>query len=130
MPFTPETSKVIFQKIKTIMLRHSPPMVITKDDKVNFELIGNKLVPYGAKKEIIPGMYFSSSVVRKSMISFYFFPLYFNLSEFESLIPTMKKCLKGKTCFHIKNLSEFNEKELESLFKKGVKVWEKNGFMQ
>src|SRR5258706_3175000 len=99
MPLTPEVRKEIFGKIRSVLQKQSPPMVVAKDKENVFELMGNKPVPYGSKKQIVPGMYFSSVVARKDMVSFYFFPIYFHTDDFINLIPAMSKCLKGKTCF-------------------------------
>ena len=130
MPFTPEVRKEIFERIRSVLQKQSPPMVVAKDKEGVFELMGNKPVPYGSKKQIVPGMYFSSVVARKDMVSFYFFPIYFHTGDFINLIPVMSKCLKGKTCFNIKKPEQVNEKELSALLKKGVQVWKKSGYMK
>ena len=130
MPLTPETRKQIFENIKSVLQKQSPPMVVSKNTKDCFELIGNKAVPYGSKKVMAPGMYFSSVVVRKDMISFHFFPIYMNREIFESLIPNMIKLLKGKSCFNFKKPEQVNEKELSALLKKGIEAWTKLGYMQ
>ncbi len=66
MPLTVEAQKEIFEKIKSVLQKQSPPMAIAKDKENVFELMGNMPVPYGSKKQIIPGMYFSSAVARCS----------------------------------------------------------------
>ena len=130
MPLTAQTRNLIFEKIKSVLQKQSPPMVMSKNSANCFELIGNKPVAYGSKKQLVPGMYFSSVVARKNMISFYFFPMYYHLDDFKDLIPTMIKTLKGKTCFNIKKTEQINEKELSALLKKGVQAWKNNGYMQ
>ena len=129
MPLQPQVKEQIFNKIKKALQKQVPPMVVAKDSQDTFELIGNKPVPYGSKKEIVPGMYFSSVVARKDMISFYFFPLYAE-ENFRELIPTMIHSLKGKTCFNFKKVEQVNEKELNALLKKGVQAWKENGYMR
>ena len=105
-------------------------MVVSKDKEGVFELMGNKPVPYGSKKVMVPGLYFSSVVIRKDMISFYFFPIYYHTNDFIGLIPSMSKYLKGKTCFNFKKPEQVNVKELDALFKKGVVAWKKSGYMK
>ena len=105
-------------------------MVVSKDSKDVFELIGNKPVPYGSRKKIIPGMYFSSVVARKDMISFHFVPIYYHEKDYENVIPGMIKCLKGKTCFNFKKPEQVNEKELAKLIRKGIQAWKKNGYLK
>ena len=104
-------------------------MVVSKNKKDVFELIGNKPVPYGSKKVIVPGMYFSSVVARKDMVSFYFFPMYYHEKDYEALIPTVGKCLKGKTCFNFKKTEQVVSKELDEMLRKGVQAWKKSGYM-
>jgi hypothetical protein len=129
MPLTPESKKEITKKLTTALEKCAPPMIIARQSESGMELIGNKAVPYGYDKKIIPGMFFSSFVVRKDMVSFYFFPMYM-AEGFKELIPTMIKTLKGKTCFNIKKPEQVNAKELAALLKKGVAAWKKQGYME
>ena len=130
MALTPELRQQIFDSIKSVLQKQCPPMVASKDKEGVFELMGNKPVPYGRKKTIVPGMYFCSVVARKDMVSFYFFPIYFHTEDFIDLIPTMAKCLKGKTCFNFKKPEQVNKKELTALMKKGVAAWKNLGYMK
>ena len=129
MALIAEARKNIFDTLKAVLEKNSPPMVVSKDKEGVFELMGNKPVPYGSKKTMVPGMYFSSAVARKDIVSFYFFPLYYHEKDFAKVIPSMIKCLKGKTCFNFKKPEEINAKELDALLKKGVQAWKKNGYM-
>jgi len=129
MPITDETRKLIFDKLKKNLEKCTPPMVVNKNAKDDsYELIGNKPVPYGSTKKIVPGMYFVSIAHRNDSVVFYFFPCYMNTKILE-VAPTLIKCLKGKTCFHFKKEEEVNEKELQALLKKGMEAWEKEGYM-
>jgi len=128
MPLTPEAKKEISDKLRRVLLKCTPPMVIAKQSPNGLELMGNKPVPYGYAKKIVPGMYFSSFVVRKDMVSFYFFPMYM-ADGFKELIPNMLKTLKGKTCFNIRKPEQVDEKELLALLKKGMAAWKKLGYM-
>jgi hypothetical protein len=107
-----------------------PPMVIANElpDKLSIELIGDKPVPYGHDKKIIPGMFFASIAQRKDSVAFYFFPNY--SADLEKLAPSLYKHLKGKTCFHFKKPEQVNEKELNALLQKGVEVWKEQGYMK
>ena len=130
MPFTAEDRVAITEKLRRSLVKCAPPMVVTKDSPDCFELIGNKPVPYGSKKEIIPGMFFSSFVTRKDMVSFYFFPIYMQPVQFTSLIPNTVKCLKGKNCFNFKKPEQVDEKEIDAMLKKGVKAWKDGGYLK
>jgi hypothetical protein len=130
MPLTPDIRKQIFESLKIALEKCHPPMVVSKEKEGVYELMGNKSVPYGSKKIMVPGMYFSSVVARKDMVSFYFFPLYFHEKDYEKIIPNLMKCLKGKTCFNFKKTEQVNTKELDAMLKKGIKAWEKSGYMK
>lgn len=98
--------------------------------KQAIELMGNKPVPYGYDKKIVPGMYFASVAQRKDSVVFYFFPAYYKTDEIKKMAPTLIKCLKGKTCFHFKKEEHVNQKELAALLKHGVKAWIEAGYMK
>lgn len=130
MPITDETRKAIFTKLKKGLDKCSPPMVASGDPKkMTIELIGNKPVPYGHDKKIIPGMYFASVAQRSDSVAFYFFPSY-GESSLKDAAPSLYKKLKGKTCFHFKKEEDVNEKELDTLLKKGLAAWKKAGYMK
>lgn len=129
MPLTETEKKEISDKLRTALLKCVPPMVVESQSENGMQLRGNKPVPYGYDKKVVPGMYFSSYVVRKDMVSFYFFPMYM-ADEFKTLIPGMMKTLKGKTCFNFKKPEQVNVKELNALLKKGVAAWKKQGYMK
>lgn len=128
MPFTEETRTNIYNKLKKNLEKFTPPMV-ERSSENGYELIGNKPVPYGYDKKIIPGMYFASIANRKDSVAFYFFPAYMN-PKLKETAPAIFKCLKGKSCFHFKKEEQVDEKELNALLKAGLKAWEKEGYMK
>jgi hypothetical protein len=130
MPLTDTDRNEMLSRLKKAMSKVCPPMVEKSTSDQGMEIIGNKPVPYGYKKEIIPGMYFASAVARKDMVSFYFFPCYTNAKAFSAIAPTLTKCLKGKTCFKFKKVEQVDEKELVALMKAGVKAWKEMGYMK
>ena len=130
MPITDETRTAIFNKLKKHLKKCTPPMVARSDSNSNgYHLMGNKPVPYGYDKKIIPGMFFAAIADRKDSVTFHFFPSYMN-PNYKEVAPSLYKCLKGKTCFHFKKEEQVNEKELSALLKKGVAAWKKAGYMK
>jgi len=130
MKITEETKKLIFSKLKKNLEKFTPPLVANrKADANTYEVIGNTPVPYGSTKKIVPGMYFASIANRKDSVVLYFFPCYTNAKMLD-VAPSLVKCLKGKTCFHFTKEEQINEKELNTLLKKGVSVWEKEGYIK
>ncbi|MBI4429354.1 MAG: hypothetical protein HY562_09580 [Ignavibacteriales bacterium] len=130
MVLKPDVRKDIFNKLKASLKKQCPPMVRAKDTADTYEIIGNTPVPYGSTKKMIPGMFFSSVVARKNMMSFYFMPAYYDRKGFNNIAPTAMKCLKGKTCFNFKKEEQVVEKELDALLSKGVGIWKKQGYVK
>jgi hypothetical protein len=130
MPLKPEIRKAIFEKLKSALIKQCPPMVPCKEKGDAYEIIGNTPVPYGSTKKIVPGMYFASAVARKDMVSFYFMPIYYDKKNYETIAPNLLKSLKGKACFNFRKVEQVNEKELDTMLKKGADVWKKRGYMK
>jgi hypothetical protein len=130
MAISEETRKLVFNKLKMSLEKVVPPLVV-KIDVINdaYELIGNKPVPYGYDKKMIPGMYFATIAQRKDSVVFYFFPSYMN-PGLKEVAPSLYKCLKGKTCFHFKKEEQVNEDELMMLIEQGIIAWKKFGYMK
>lgn len=131
MPVTIETKEKIIDSLKKILKQYAPPLVQKKTEgATGYELIGNVAAAYGYKKEMVPGMYFASTMMRKDSVAFYFFPTYMNEKEFSSVAPNTYKCLKEKTCLHFKKPEEVNEKELKAMMKKGIDYYKKQGWIK
>ena len=126
---TEETRNIIFNQLRNVIAQHTPPMVVAEDlENVKYEIMGNKAVPYGHDKKIVPGMYFCSIAHNKNAVAFYFFPAYMN-PKLIDLAPGIAKCLKGKTCFHFSKEEQINENELHAILKLGIKAWYDAGYM-
>ena len=129
MPISPETRTLIFAKLKTILEKFTPPLVVSVDkENTAYEIMGNKPVPYGYDKKIVPGMFFASVAMRKDSVTIHFFPIYMNMKMME-VAPSLLKYLKGKTCFHFKKVEQVDEKELSGLMELGVAAWYEAGYM-
>ena len=129
MPITEETRILIFNKLKKNLEKFIPPLVVSIDSSNgSYEIIGNKPVPYGYEKKIVPGMFFASIAQRKASVTFHFFPIYQD-SKLKEVAPSLCKCLKGKTCFHFTKEEQINEMELTFLIKNGIIAWQKSGYM-
>jgi len=130
MAVTEETKHVIYQKLKSNLEKFAPPMAANeKPLKNSFELIGNKPVPYGYSKKMVPGMFFASIEHCKDSVALHFFPLYLD-PKLKERIPTLNKYLKGKTCFHFNKEEQVDELELQTILKIGIEKWKELGYMK
>jgi len=117
----------IRQSLQDIFKQQVPPLKIRKDSKENFEIAGTKEVMQG--KQLVDGIYFASIVPKPKDIRWYFFPIYTHVDEYNSLSDELKKCKKGKSCFHIKKLSASMEEEILQMMQKGVELYKKDGLI-
>jgi len=130
MPLSDQDKRSIFSALEKVLLEFSPPLVIKSRTANSIELIGNTPVPYGYKKEIVPGMYFASALIRKDNVSFYFFPIYMAVDAYKNLAPGLLKHLDGKTCFHFKKPEHFAANELRAILQTGIAHYKKQGWIK
>ncbi len=104
-----------------------PPLRIKNDVIENFELSGRKEVMQGRK--MVDGIFFSAVVPKAKDIRLYFFPIYTHADAFSNLSEELRKSLKGKSCFHIKKMSNEMEAEIKEMIKKGVELYKEEGLI-
>jgi hypothetical protein len=104
--------------------KHIPPLQIRKNDAHVFEVAGTIEAMQGQQK--VDGYYFGSIVPKPRDIRLYYFPIYTHAKKFEWISDELRKCLKGKSCFHIKKLTDSLENELASMIKKGIELYKKD----
>ena len=119
--------KHIETTLRAILLQHCPPLRVRVDTPSNFEVAGTKPCMQGKQK--VDGIYFASVVPKPKDIRFYFFPNYTHATAFAQQYPTIQKCLKGKSCFHIKAFTADMENELTAMVKLGVALYQKQGWL-
>ena len=112
--------------LKDILKSQVPTLRIRKDEPTVLEMCGTKEVMQGKQK--VDGYYFASVVPKPKDIRLYYFPIYTHVNAFP-LSDELKKCLKGKSCFHIKKLSPEMEKEIAEMVIKGVIIYEQEGLI-
>ena len=113
----------IFDRLSSLHADCIPPLKGSASGLTRCSVSGAKKITIG--KKVIDGMYFSSVVIQKHYVSFYFFPIYTHPKEFTDLPETLSKCLKGKSCFHFRQLDAALERSIRALLKKGLRIYRK-----
>ena len=98
-----------------------------KEKNEIFEVSGNKQAMQG--KQLVDGFYFASVVPKPKDVRLYFFPIYTHPVFFDSISPELRKCLKGKSCFHFKKLTQELRSHIESMITLGVKIYSKENLL-
>lgn len=104
-----------------------PPLKVRKSSYECYELSGTIKAMQG--KQEVDGFYFATVVPKPKDIRLYFFPIYTHVAEYGLLSDELKKCLKGKSCFHIKKLSDQMEAEIKGMIQKGVDLYIRDGLI-
>lgn len=118
--------KNAFQHFRTCIGQQSNVLKIKQSKEGGFTAEGTIEAMQGKQK--VEGIYFCSFLIKPKDLRFYFFPIYTHKEEFE-LSERMQKFLKGKSCFHLKQLDEEILSEVEALIEKGITVYQKNALL-
>ncbi len=116
----------IDQTLRSFMTSHVPPLRVRIDKATQLEMAGTKEAMQGKQK--VDGFYFGSIIPKPKDVRLYFFPIYTHPEEF-SPSTELRKCLKGKSCFHIKKLSPELQEEIREMIIKGVKIYQSEGLI-
>tara|TARA_R110000868_G_scaffold133607_19_gene345270 strand:+ start:1475 stop:1846 length:372 start_codon:yes stop_codon:yes gene_type:complete len=110
--------------LRQVLIEQQPLLRIRKNETEVLEACGTKEAMQGKQK--VDGFYFASIMPKPKDIRFYFFPLYTHVDAF-TLSPDLQKMLKGKTCFHIKQLNDDLKVEIRAMIEAGVKIFQEQG---
>ncbi|MCB0536819.1 MAG: hypothetical protein KDE33_04750 [Bacteroidetes bacterium] len=118
----------IKQKLINILDEHKSSLKVTLDTPEKYEVSGTIKAMQGKKE--VDGIYFASVVPKPKDVRFYFFPTYTHKEQIGELPENLKKALKGKSCFHIKNMDEEFENSLKDLVAKSVELYKSDGLLK
>lgn len=107
-----EDFATVFARLRSIMLKAAPDMVVTKDSAVALELRTSAIDP----KTKQPG-WFGTVTIKKSYVAYHLMPLYCEPRLAERISPELAKRRQGKTCFNFTRSDEALFSELERLTK-------------
>ncbi len=117
----------IREKLVQLLKEHLGDLKITSDTYEKFEVSGTIEAMQGKKK--VDGIYFSTVVPKPKDVRFYFFPTYSHKEQLGELSADLKKALKGKSCFHIKQMDEQFEQNLKELVNRSVQLYKEDGLL-
>ena len=117
----------IFTDLKKILQNYTVQLVESGNMETSYHLYGT--IPARVGKTDYDGIYFASAVIRTKYVALHFFPIYTHTSEFDKIDLDLRKCLKGKSCFHIKKDNENLYEEIKNLLDLGLKVYQKEGWI-
>lgn len=113
--------------LRTIIKRHENKLQLKKDDSRGLEVAGT--IPTMQGKQKVDGFYFASVIPKPKDCRLYFFPIYTDVDAFTEIDPALRKCLKGKSCFHIKKMDASLEASITDMIDKGISIYQEKGLI-
>jgi hypothetical protein len=122
-----DKKKEIFDKLKSLLKKYERTLVAKVDKEGNYQLYSFHEVKMSGRT--CNGMFFAGVMLHKGHVGFYFMPNYSHPKNFTNITDDLKKLLKGKSCFHIKELDSSLEKKITRLLNDGFKLYKKEGWV-
>ncbi|HVI45539.1 MAG TPA: hypothetical protein VM802_11740 [Chitinophaga sp.] len=107
----------IYSTLHGLISSYTPPLTAKIEEDSRYEVYSLKPVELAGRP--IPELFFAGLGRRSNYVGLYFFPIYTHPEEFTGISAILKKCLKGKSCFHIKTLEGAMLKDIEKMLRDG-----------
>ena len=117
----------IFNQLKTILKKFEDPLKPKFDLDSKYDLWSFKKVSIAGRKR--KEVSFATIIIQSSYVGLYYMPIYTDTKLQEVFKPELLKLLKGKSCFHIKELTPKLEKQITEALEVGYKLYQKRGWI-
>jgi hypothetical protein len=124
----------VFDGLVTLMKRHAPPfrtdVPCMSAGKKSFQLTVPKPVSipdaYGGKPVDLP---LASAILQKDFVGFYLMCIYTDGAANKKISPALRKLLRGKSCFHLKQLDDGLSRDISDALDEGTKTYRSRGWL-
>jgi len=117
----------IFQELKTILKKFENPLKPKFDFDSKYDLWSFKKIEIAERKR--KEISFASIIIQSSYVGFYYMPIYVDTKLQDVFKPKLLKLLKGKSCFHIKELTPELKQQIQEALEIGYKLYKKRGWI-
>jgi hypothetical protein len=118
----------IFEAIKKMFLPYEKgDMKLHGGTGGQVSLVNHRPVEINGRKK--PEMWFAGALIQKGYVGFYFMPAYTGDKLTDLFQPELLKCLKGKSCFHIKKDDKQLYAQIKESLKLGFDAFRKRGWI-
>ncbi|WP_143310777.1 hypothetical protein [Chitinophaga vietnamensis] len=124
----PEDLKAIYQRLYDVLQQYVPPLNPKVEGMGRYDLYAMHEVTLQGRS--YPELFFAGLGARKGYTGLYFFPVYTHPEEFKAVSPALKKCLKGKSCFHIKTLNNGLLEDINAMLAAGFAFYKDKGLIK
>ncbi len=118
----------IFLELRGLLARYSPPFQPKTDNERWYDLYSVKdLIIEGRKRKEV---YFAGIIIQKSYVGFYFMPVYAEPEVKAFFKPKLLSKLKGKSCFHIRDLTPELREQISEALERGFDLYKERGWVE
>jgi hypothetical protein len=120
----------IFGRIEGLLRRYSPPLAArtgTVREKRDLHLWSEKEVEVAGRKR--EEVFFAGLIVQKGYVGFYFMPVYSDPDKKELFAPELLRLLKGKSCFHVRELDDELQGRIDDALERGFELYRERGWI-
>lgn len=122
-----EEKTLLFSRLKALLVRYAPPLQPKTDTDRYYDLWSFKdLVIEGRKRKEV---FFAGIIIQKDYVGFYFMPVYAEPEIKVLFKPELLSRLKGKSCFHIKELTPEIETQISEALQQGYERYRQRGWL-
>jgi hypothetical protein len=104
-----------FSALRAILASHEKRMTVTVDEPGHYQLASPTLTD-----RIGRPLFCAAVRISKHYVSYHLMPVYANKALRDSLSPSLKKRMQGKSCFNFTTIHHAQLKELAVITKKGI----------
>lgn len=122
-----DDKKEIFDHIKKLIKKYEPPFAARSDFASRYELWSEKDIEIAGRKR--KEVYFAGLIIQSNYVGFYFMPVYADTTLRDVFEPELLSTLKGKSCFHIKQLDKKLLSQIKKSLEIGFKLYKKHGWV-
>ena len=117
----PELVPIFNELVELLKPYERGSITIRGGSQGQISLVSEKEVLINGKKR--DEMWFAAALVQKGYVGFYYMPVYGEPEMKKFFKPELLKCLKGKSCFHIKKYDKEIFNQIKEALKKGYKCY-------
>jgi len=111
----------LFNQLRDILKEYEGVLTPKKDEVGNYDLWSFKDIEIAGRRR--KEVFFASAVTRSNYVGFYFMPVYVDSELVGVFKPELLSLLKGKSCFHIKELTPLLESQIREALETGYALY-------
>jgi len=117
----------IFNKLKKVLKKFEDPLKPKFDLNSKYDLWSFKDIEIAGRKR--KEVFFAGLIIQIKYVGLYYMPIYTDASLKDVFKPELMKLLKGKSCFHIKQLDANLEQQIKEALERGYSLYQKRGWI-